>query len=461
MAESSLLHGDALTPTNEREEAALEYADRGWKVLPLKPRDKTPYRGNGVHHATTDKGQIHAWFAEEPDINIGIATGELLVLDADSPDAVRTLSGLPPTRTSRTAKGKHFYYASPKQFKNSVKTVLENVDVRSYGGYVVAPPSMHSNGTRYEWEDENTPIAPLTEEMERLLESPQRENDAPKEEADQRIPEGQRNDALTKIAGELVRRGVGAGFSVEDVRVLLQHKNTQLCNPPLARDEVDDIAASIYDAEVKKRPDRSIRLLSRADIENLPEPEFLVGGMLVKNSLAILYGDPSAGKTFLALDMAICVSSGRAWCGREISGAPVVYVCAEGLTGIGRRIKANEFRNGGLATNLYLVGGAIQLHQPTAIDDFISLLREKNVRPGFVVFDTLSRCSVGVDENSAKDMGLVIAGVDRIRKEFEATVLVIHHCAFSEFCRGFSLNFVAAGSGLRGPPATGGCLLLG
>ena len=54
---------------------ALAFATRGWPVLPCQPGQKTPATRHGVRDATTDPGQITAWFGRHPDWNLAIATG--------------------------------------------------------------------------------------------------------------------------------------------------------------------------------------------------------------------------------------------------------------------------------------------------------------------------------------------------------------------------------------------------
>jgi len=49
------------------------------------------------------------------------------------------------------------------------------------------------------------------------------------------------------------------------------------------------------------------------------------------------------------------------------------------------------------------------------------------IGPVLFVFDTLARCIAGADENSARDMGLVVANLDRIRRATSACVLAVHH----------------------------------
>lgn len=153
--------------------AALDYAARGWRVLPLH----TPQRGGrcsclsdgctspgkhprtmrGVHDATTDEATIRRWWARWPAANVGIATGGgLVVLDVDprhggdaslaeleeAHDWVRTL-------TARTGSGGlHLYLAGDLPARAGM---LPGLDLKASGGYVVAPPSLHACGRRYEW----------------------------------------------------------------------------------------------------------------------------------------------------------------------------------------------------------------------------------------------------------------------------------------------------------------------
>src|SRR5690242_19888325 len=94
---------------------ALAYANHGWPVFPLVPRDKTPLigrkqGGHGFHDATTDLNQIRSWWTAYPDANIGIPTGPIsgiVAVDVDGPkgDArLREILGgvLPTTLTNVT-----------------------------------------------------------------------------------------------------------------------------------------------------------------------------------------------------------------------------------------------------------------------------------------------------------------------------------------------------------------------
>jgi hypothetical protein len=143
---------------------ALQLAERGWYVFPLRPSDKRPLPGftKWQERATTDPDQIHRWWTTAP-YNIGIATGPsgLLVIDCDTSqesDLPRwRLSGdvvemaghrLPRTFTVRTPSGGlHLYFnAAGHLLGNTAGKVGRGIDTRGIGGYVVGPGSVSSAG---------------------------------------------------------------------------------------------------------------------------------------------------------------------------------------------------------------------------------------------------------------------------------------------------------------------------
>ena len=81
-------------------------------------------------------------------------------------------------------------------------------------------------------------------------------------------------------------------------------------------------------------------LLSVADLANLKPPEFLIAGILPAGGFSVLFGPSGVGKSFLALDWALCVASGLPWYGNETRPGWVVYVAAEGRSGLGIRVQA-------------------------------------------------------------------------------------------------------------------------
>ena len=148
-------------------EAARAYAEKGWPVFPLKPRDKRPATPNGFKDASSDLDQIDAWWGQFPGYNIGLPTGHAFdVLDLDGEIALeraRAFPGFPlgyrhPGPVSLTGRGWHLLFA-PTGRKNGADLLLNEskIDFRGAGGYIAAPPSIHPQGHLYQWADGRGP----------------------------------------------------------------------------------------------------------------------------------------------------------------------------------------------------------------------------------------------------------------------------------------------------------------
>lgn len=145
--------------------AALEYARLGWRVIPLhNPRNgacsckdpeckhvgKHPRIKGWKEKASTDPATIMEWWSLWPSSNVGIATGAaLLVVDRDGDELPGNLPEGPRVKTS---KGEHYYLAQPEGVTiNAVNVKGLGFDIRTSGGLVVAPPSVHPSGHVYHW----------------------------------------------------------------------------------------------------------------------------------------------------------------------------------------------------------------------------------------------------------------------------------------------------------------------
>ena len=149
---------------NEMLEAALEYSGRGISVIPIPPGAKIPgISWKQFQETRADENQIRAWWQRWPNSNIGIVTGaisNLVVLDCDAAEGLEIIEqngGLPVTAVALTSfdetgfRKRHYYFQHPgERLKNFVKK-LPGLDFRGDSGYVLAPPSLHPSGARYEW----------------------------------------------------------------------------------------------------------------------------------------------------------------------------------------------------------------------------------------------------------------------------------------------------------------------
>jgi len=142
---------------------ALAYASFGWRVCPIKAKDKKPpLVKEWQNKATTDPTIIHEWLTKWADANIGIATGRetgWFVLDIDGGRGSESLIALeaeigplPETREARTGSGgRHLLFKMPERDIRNQQGFRPGLDIRGDGGYIVAPPSIHPNGQAYSW----------------------------------------------------------------------------------------------------------------------------------------------------------------------------------------------------------------------------------------------------------------------------------------------------------------------
>lgn len=244
---------------------AIDYADLGWRVLPLWGiidgrcacgRPDCPSAGKhphgrfaprGMKDGTIDGATICTWYANGDVVNVGIATGPesgLVVLDVDDrhdgSESLRALGDLRRTATVQTGGGRHYYFRLPVDLdiRNSAGKLGPGLDIRAAGGYVVAPPSMHVSGARYKWlVDPRGGLADLPRcILDRLTERPK----AAAPVVGDVIPCGERDDTFASLAGSMRRRGMSKAGILAALRV----ENAR-CEEPLPDVDLQRISKSI------------------------------------------------------------------------------------------------------------------------------------------------------------------------------------------------------------------------
>ena len=266
---------------NELLKHALHYASLGLSVIPVhtvvggkcscgslkcSAPGKHPmikWRANTKESLGED--QIREWWKKHPDSNIGIVTGEIsgiAVLDIDGLEGLKSLEEagmpmheLPKSPTVRTGGGGiHIIFRYPERDK--VKTqagLLPKVDVRAEGGMIVAPPSLHSSGRKYEWSEGLTLDHLDPADFDFTLLSGSAVADKPKKPTTgdrwyevylKGVGEGERNNAAAKLAG----RYFAMGMTTREVSLLLTAWN-RVNDPPIQSRELARIISSIHDRE--------------------------------------------------------------------------------------------------------------------------------------------------------------------------------------------------------------------
>lgn len=246
-------HVDRSTPNCNR---VLRLAARGWRLFPVKSRDKQPLIRDWPHQATCDDLRLSDWLKEFPGCNWGLACGpdsKVFVLDVDGTPGHQRLEELerqgcqlPQTLRTRTGRpaGQHYFFQWPSNgtvLKNSAGKLGTGLDVRGDGGYIVIPPSIHPSGSAYAFIDEDIPIAPGPRWLLDMLTTTTQVDRPGQMTSGEVIPEGQRNQTLLSLAGSMRRRGMGRAA----IEAALLAENKQRCVPPLNECEVGAIAGSV------------------------------------------------------------------------------------------------------------------------------------------------------------------------------------------------------------------------
>lgn len=217
-------------------------------------------------------------------------------------------------------------------------------------------------------------------------------------------------------------------------------------------------------SEVAEKPEPDFiapyKLLSMADVLAMPKPVWTVEGVIPGSGVAVIFGQPNSGKTFLALDMALHVAHGVEWFGRRTQQRPVVYVGLEGTGGIGNRLmglmlgrwpdlaakKPTLGRNDTSDTPLrFLLGEPFRF---AVADDgntkeLIAAVGGIGLKSPVVIIDTLALAIDG-NENDNEVMAAAARQSNHLSMATGGTVILLHHPNKA------NENDMRGGSALRG-----------
>ena len=174
--------------------------------------------------------------------------------------------------------------------------------------------------------------------------------------------------------------------------------------------------------------------------------EWLIRPILDEKKLAMIFGEATGMKSFLAIDTGLCIATKQSWHHHQVGRqGPVFYICGEGFAGRNARIKAwSQHHKVDLADVPFFVSerpaqfldhkGSVEVH--AAVDE----LHNIHGQPALIIVDTLNRNFGPGDENSTQDMTKFVSAMDQLRIRYQCTVLIIHHSGWSasERARGAS-----------------------
>jgi KaiC/GvpD/RAD55 family RecA-like ATPase len=169
-----------------------------------------------------------------------------------------------------------------------------------------------------------------------------------------------------------------------------------------------------------------------SDVTPHTEGRWLIEDWLPKMGVAVIYGHPGSGKTFLALNMAGHVADGRNWAGKHVERGLVLYIIAEGQYGFDNRVAA-MIAAGELKSDapFAIVSTPIDLQAHEGdVEKLIATLRHAadhaSLHIALVVIDTLSK-TFGAGKENSDDMARYIANCQRVAATFECLTLIVHH----------------------------------
>lgn len=400
--------------------------------------------------------RAHPDFPIATDQNYGVHATGLCIVDVDlrggghkTYEELGLFEGWPDTTTIQTPSGgRHHYYRMPAgmQARNSAGLLGPGIDTKGHAGYVVGPGSKTARG---EYVVERA--IPMAEAPQWLIDRVVSTERHQAEHVD--VPDAD-EETVTRAGDWLSTRPKGEGAyatacGLRDIGVSLEQAQALMAE----HDPRPNVPAKVEHAYTYAQNEPGTAISKPEDFELIEEPPtpaataapssarrlldfgreaqqsagYVIKGTLSRKSYAMIYGQPGAGKTFVALDMAYHVAAGREWHGRKVKAGGVLYLAYEGMGGMGKRARALLQHYGTQDVPLYIQPASHDLRTGEgrrALAKDIAALPEV---PSLIVFDTFAHALMGGDENSAQDVGAFNTGVAALIARTGACVLILHH----------------------------------
>lgn len=206
-----------------------------------------------------------------------------------------------------------------------------------------------------------------------------------------------------------------AGLAIQ-IQAVSSPYRRQVASNLLKGDEMGAVMAINPDASSPFTAEETgWKIIHARDLYSLPRVTWIIRGEIPERGLTVIFGESGAGKSFIGLDYALQVAQFRR----------VIYIPTEGESGYLKRVAAWCAHHRQPEGDLYFVLGSVSLFERNIFDQLIHDLAA--MQPEMVVIDTLAMAAVGIDENSARDMGIVMRACRRIIREIGASVVLVHH----------------------------------
>jgi hypothetical protein len=190
--------------------------------------------------------------------------------------------------------------------------------------------------------------------------------------------------------------------------------------------------------DIPRTPNKSAFQFTRVGDLKYRKPAWVIDGLIETETLGLLFGEPGCGKSFLAVDMALCVATGVPFHEKPVKQGAVFYIAGEGFNGLTRRFRAwAKHKNVDIdGAGLFVSKRAAQFldaASAAAVTQAVRVLAAEHGIPAMIFIDTIARNFGAGDENSTSEMGKFIAAMDALKAEFPGcSIFLIHHTGHSE-----------------------------
>ena len=235
----------------------------------------------------------------------------------------------------------------------------------------------------------------------------------------------QQEDRLLEIIPEVTTGSAGADVTSNNTDVTSNGQADDFVT--IAAKTAAKAAEAVADVTTGARNHR--KAYSLTELEEMPDPIWLIKDHVTAGAFGCLYGVSGAAKSFIALDMGLCVANGLDFLGKfPVRQAPVLYVCSEGGRGIKKRVRAWMEHNGvGQEGPIRFIPAPFDLTEGGEADLVLELgCKGLRAVPGLIVVDTLSR-NMSSSDRDEKAMMSYVRNIDFMIRKSGAAVVSIHH----------------------------------
>lgn len=388
--------------------AALEYVDMGFSVIPVRRNNKRPYiKWEEFQRRHPTREEVEAWWEQFPDANVAIICGSIsgiVAIDGDGEEGRAWIENESP-KTSVYAKtgggGLHGFYRSGVEIINNITLFTferehSEVRVKGEGSYVVASPSIHESGRKYEWifDGEGWDDLPDYHQPDQKHDSGNLNIDLSdtKEPAIlglSGVKSGLRNITLARLMGRW------ALYNCLEECLLLAESWNDRCKPPMGRSELEQTVKSIYGKEMKKRAQARILIPSQNTTDTSFPEHLLHPGGLIQDLMQ--YIDANSPVSVPQFNLASSLAFVGSLVGQKImteTGLRTNLMCISlGFSGIGKNAPHNAL------SELMRVSNAYPIKGPTTVTSDSSILRrisEEGQQVTFMLLDEFGHVIKGV-----------------------------------------------------------------